>query len=76
VITFDDVPVHPFDVPVTVYVVVAVGFAVIDEETPPVLHEYEVAPVADNVTVPPGQIEPFEGFDVIVMEGAALTVIA
>ena len=55
------VAVHPFDVPVTVYVVVEAGVAVTDEPVVllnPVagLQAYEVAPVAVNVVDCPIQI--------------------
>jgi hypothetical protein len=56
------VAVHPFDVPVTVYVVVEVGFAVTGEPVDalsPVdgVHEYVVAPVAVSEVDCPLQME-------------------
>lgn len=47
---------QPFDVPVTVYVVVEAGLTVIAEVDDPLLQEYEVAPAAVNVEDCPAQI--------------------
>jgi hypothetical protein len=47
---------HPLEVPVTVYEVVELGETETEEEFSPELHEYESAPEAVNVAVPPEQI--------------------
>jgi hypothetical protein len=49
-------PEQPFEVPVTVYDVVAVGETVIEAVVSPPDHEYESAPVAVSVAEPPEQI--------------------
>jgi hypothetical protein len=49
-------PVQEPDVPVTVYEVVLVGETEIESVVSPPLHEYESAPVAVKVVVPPEQI--------------------
>jgi hypothetical protein len=49
-------PEQPAEVPVTVYEVVLVGETEIELAVSPVFHEYESAPEAVNVAVPPEQI--------------------
>lgn len=65
--------VHPFDVPVTVYVVVVVGDTVIPDEVAPVFQLYVVAPPPVIVTGAPLQIVDAEGVAVTV--GLAVTFI-
>jgi hypothetical protein len=56
------VPLHPLaSVTVTVYVVVALGFTVIDAVVAPVLQRNDVPPEAVSVDEPPTQMEGLEG---------------
>jgi hypothetical protein len=56
VIVATALPEHSLEVPVTVYEVVELGETETEEEFSPELHEYESAPEAVNVAVPPEQI--------------------
>jgi len=72
-------PLHPPEVPVTVYVVVEPGLAVgllqlVQLNPPGGLHKYVVAPLAVRLTLSPPQMVGADGVTVTVNDGAIVIV--